>query len=336
MIGVGGRVLPVVGHAGAPTSADGSRWHFSEPGATGRVCKLPALHTHGEIIIGHCPCIRCRYQLSGTPQAGVCPECGLAKNRSLRSLYRSSPPYLEQLSRGLLMMALAPPVGILVPLASALLLAAVGKIIHSTTTNKRLDIPDWLAFLCVAATALVGPAMALWGLCRIMRPEPAVDGRLNRMLRSTTAKWMCAGHMASVGVFGLVMAVVVSHDYQFGLACAGSASAILIPLIWTARNAALARVVNVLSKRLAMRQRGMTSVILMVIGFVLGILAAISLGTFAGAMLLLATAIVAVGSVAIHVSVIDRLRKQVRRARVTAVHRLQAEAAASASVRSPG
>ncbi|MEO1130980.1 MAG: hypothetical protein AAFX05_14905 [Planctomycetota bacterium] len=48
-------------------------------------------------------CIQCGYDLSGLPADGVCPECGLPIERSLRSnmLIDASPEYVRKLARGL-------------------------------------------------------------------------------------------------------------------------------------------------------------------------------------------------------------------------------------------
>jgi hypothetical protein len=117
-------------------------------------------------------CVTCGYNLRTLPADGVCPECATPVMYSLRDwlLQFASAPWLQRLSRGLLLLIIFVVATIAIGLISAAIGMAVAfSALASGGTPATLpNIPVWLTIL----PTLVGMALLFWGLWLFSTAEP--------------------------------------------------------------------------------------------------------------------------------------------------------------------
>jgi len=131
-----------------------------------------------------CVCKQCGYALAGLDAGGVCPECGMAIERSLTDdrLIHSAPGYLARLHTGVVLIL----AGIITQLLT--IFGGVGAAIAMAVAGVRTGRAPEIAMQVVSTAASFGIAYGWW---LFSSPDPAFTGRFDgstarRVVRVTT------------------------------------------------------------------------------------------------------------------------------------------------------
>jgi hypothetical protein len=152
------------------------------------------------------PCLTCGYNLRGLRSGGVCPECGLAVQRTLRGglLKFSRPSHLRSVHNGaelvLLSFLFLGPAGVTLWLLS--IISVPGSQAGGLRTNGFV-----VAVLAIAA--LLGPGSLLWGWWMITGPDAELQG----IERRWSARRITRRLTLTVGALylGLLLLIVFRH-----------------------------------------------------------------------------------------------------------------------------
>ena len=179
---------------------------MAAPDNSGQVIELKA---ESAPITTEIHCAGCGYILRGLTEAGVCPECGLAIERSLRiGLQDSDPQWLRRLEVGSWMIFIAAPVWV----ASWATLSATDSI---------------LVFEIAGLLPAVLHVVAYW---MVTCPEPGLSQFANVLRAQKAIRFFAAAYAICIGfrlivAFGSPTAMVVSLGYPVTM---------LICIGWTA------------------------------------------------------------------------------------------------------
>jgi len=158
-------------------------------------------------------CHQCGYALAGLPSEGVCPECGLPVEQSLRSnmLEHASPSYLAALHRGVFLVLAAIIVQILLGFAGV----AVGfAMAGSSSTATFMQLFSILG-VAVSLTLVYG-----WWL--FTAPDPGYEGRRDASQARQIVRITLAVNVAIV---------LLQMIFQLAPSIAGGSTATLAPLV---------------------------------------------------------------------------------------------------------
>lgn len=156
-----------------------------------------ALEDEGPILTTHIRCVRCKYDLSGAPALGNCPECGL---EVVVTLAQNSDPAVADLIRpqrpglaaaGVMALALAPFVAVCIQGISPVLHFIDRLTGRGAAFPSQIERPMWL----IAGLVLLAAAMLA---------TRALSRRANPTLRTTASKYLPRS-VATLWVWGLVL-----------------------------------------------------------------------------------------------------------------------------------
>ncbi len=124
------------------------------------------------------PCFKCSYNLKGLPIMGVCPECGMPVQDSLKGILLrfASPEYLATIRSGLSLILNGIILSIVVGVGSILVsLVFAFKVAAAVRTGTTVGTGDALA-ICIGIANLVPTAMIFLGYWRFTQPDPGFVG----------------------------------------------------------------------------------------------------------------------------------------------------------------